>query len=125
MNWPPRSVLRPGDTNLLHESLVDRKKLILPLLHIKLGLMKQFVKTLATDGDCFKYITLLFLVLSVEIIKGDVFDGPQVRQLIKDEKFTGIMPDLQRKILVYHTKTSSRTFLGIHVKVIKQKLFRK
>lgn len=87
--------------------------------------MKQFVKTLATDGDCFKYITLLFLVLSVEIIKGDVFDGPQVRQLIKDEKFTGIMPDLQRKILGYQTKTSSRTFLGIHVKVIKQKLFRK
>ena len=51
---PPRSDLKPGDPKILHEPLVDRKKTIFPLLHIKLGLMKKFVKTLPTYGDCFK-----------------------------------------------------------------------
>lgn len=42
-NWPPRSDLKPGDPNIVHEALVDRKKIIFPLQLIKLGLMKQFV----------------------------------------------------------------------------------
>ena len=54
MTWPPWSDLKPGDPNILHESLVDRKKTIFPPLHIILGLMKQFVKTLTTTRDCFK-----------------------------------------------------------------------
>ena len=37
MNWPPRSDLKPGDPNILHELLVERKKIIFPPLHIKLG----------------------------------------------------------------------------------------
>ena len=57
-NCPLRSDFQPGDPNILHKSLVDRKKIIFLPLHIKLGLMKQFVKALPTDGDCFKYINL-------------------------------------------------------------------
>ena len=41
MNWPPRSDLKRGDPNILHEPLVDRKKIIFPPLHIKLGLMSD------------------------------------------------------------------------------------
>jgi len=37
-------------------SLVGREKVILPPLHIKLGLMKQFVKPLHKENNCFKYI---------------------------------------------------------------------
>ena len=55
-NWSPRSENKPGDTNNLHVALADRKKTIFPPLHTKLSLMKQFVKALPTDGDCFKYI---------------------------------------------------------------------
>ena len=40
MNWPPRSDLKPGDPNILHEPLVNRKKIIFSPLHIELGLMK-------------------------------------------------------------------------------------
>ena len=73
--------------------------------------MKQFVKALPTDGDCFKYIFLQFPGLSIEEIKAGVFDGPQIRQLIKNEQFTGTL----RGMLGYHSNTSSRTFLEIHV----------
>ena len=77
-NWPPRSDLKPGDPNTVHESLVDRKKIIFPPLHIKLGLMKQFVKAFSTDGDCLKYIILTFPIMSIEKFKAGVFNGLQI-----------------------------------------------
>ena len=40
--------------------------------------MKQFVKALPTDGDCFKYIILQFPGLPIEKTKAGVFDGPQI-----------------------------------------------
>ena len=45
-----------GDKNIINEPLVNRDRIILAPLHIKLGLMKQFVKALHKDGDCFNYI---------------------------------------------------------------------
>ena len=48
-NWTPRFDLKTCDANVQHEPLVDRKKIIFPPLHIKLGLMKQFVKALKTE----------------------------------------------------------------------------
>lgn len=110
-NWPPRSGLKPGDPNIVHEPLVDRMNIIFPPLHIKLGLMKQFVKALSTDGDCLKYIILAFPGLSIEKIKAGVFDGPQIRQLIKDEHFTGTMPDLEKNAWLSF-KDVVKNFLG-------------
>ena len=95
-NWPPRSTLKQGDPNILNEPLVDRKNIIFPPLHLKLGLMKQFVKALATEGDCFKYILTAFPSLSFEKIKAGVFDGPQIRQLIRDQHFIGTMTELEK-----------------------------
>ena len=103
--------LKPGDPDILHESLVDRKKIIFPPLHIKLSLMKQFVKTLPIDSDCFKYITLALPGLSIEKIKTGVFDSPQIRQLIKDEHFTGTMSDLEKNAWLSF-KDVVKNFLG-------------
>lgn len=58
----------------------------MPPLLIKLGLIKQFVKALNKDGECFKYIINGFPKLSYEKIKGGVFDGPQIRKLIDDDE---------------------------------------
>ena len=52
-DWPSRQDLAVGDKNIINEPLVNRDRIILPPLHIKLGLMKQFVKALDKDGDCF------------------------------------------------------------------------
>jgi hypothetical protein len=48
--WPSRVALKPGDKNVVRDSLIDPKKVLLPPLHIKLGLMKQFVKALPKEG---------------------------------------------------------------------------
>ena len=44
--------------------LVDPKKVLMPPLHIKLGLIKQFVKKLNPEGNAFKHIQELFPKLS-------------------------------------------------------------
>lgn len=109
--WPPRSDLKPGDPNILHQPLVDRKNIIFPPLHIKLGLMKQFVKTLSIEGDCFKYLISVFPGLSYEKIKAGVFDGPQIRQLFRDEHFMGTMTELQKNAW-FAFKNLAKHFLG-------------
>jgi len=42
--WPKRTSLTPGEKNVVNPPLVLPEKMYLPLLHIKLGLMKSFEK---------------------------------------------------------------------------------
>ena len=53
---------------------------MLPPFHIKLGLVKLYVKALDHGGDAFEEIRLLFLKLSEAKVKGGIFTGPQVRK---------------------------------------------
>ena len=66
VDWPKRGKLEVGDRNIINEPLVDQSKIIFPPLHIKLGLMKQYVKALDKSGDCFEYICDAFPGLSYE-----------------------------------------------------------
>ena len=74
--WPARSTLEPGSHNVVSHSLVNSEKILLAPLHIKLGLMKQFVNALDRDGTCFSYICSQFPGLSNEKLKAGIFDGP-------------------------------------------------
>jgi hypothetical protein len=91
--WPVRQTLEVGEKNVIREPLVDRNRIILPPLHIKLGLMKQFVKSLDRSGDCFHYICRTFPGLSNEKIKAGIFDGPQIRTFVRDPNFIQSMRD--------------------------------
>ena len=71
-DWPLRESLTPGYRNILHLALVDRSNVILPPLHVKLSLMKQFVKTFIKEGACFKYIQEKFPYMSAEKVKESV-----------------------------------------------------
>lgn len=55
-----------------------KEKIILPPLHIKLGLMKQFVKALDKNGSFFAYLGVKMHQLSTEKLKAGIFDGPQI-----------------------------------------------
>ena len=62
-DWPMRSELIPGSLNDLALPMVERSKIVFPPLRIKLGIMKQFVKGLAKNGDCFiqwRLVTKMF-----------------------------------------------------------------
>ena len=52
--------------------------IVFPPLQIKLGLMKQIVKALDKDGDCFQYICQSFPSLSNEKLKAGIFDSRQI-----------------------------------------------
>ena len=53
--------------------------------------MKQFVKALEKDGDCFKYICMKFPSLTIEKLKAGIFDGPQIQKQINDTNFCNFM----------------------------------
>ena len=48
--------------------------------------MKEFVKALDKDGDCFQYICKSFASLDNEKLKAGIFDGRQIRQQMRDQK---------------------------------------
>ena len=75
--------------------------------------MKQFVKALIKDGDCFKYICRQFPGLSNEKLKGSIFDGPQIRMLMKDSDFTSHMNRDELNAWVSF-KDVVKNFLGNH-----------
>ncbi|GBN74412.1 hypothetical protein AVEN_219035-1 [Araneus ventricosus] len=81
--WPKRQFLIPGVKNEKNEPLSASEKILLPPLHIKLGLMKNFVKAMDCGGSGFQYIRLMFPKVSETKIKEGIFVGPQFRQLMK------------------------------------------
>ena len=94
--WPTRVSRTLGQKIITNPALVESSKVILPPLHIKLGLMKQFVKALDKQGLCFKYISEKFPHLSAEKVKEGVFIGPQIRMLINDKLFITKMNDTEK-----------------------------
>jgi hypothetical protein len=49
--------------------------------------MKQFVKALPKEGECFKYLCDQFPGLSEAKLKEGVFVGPDIRKMMKDDTF--------------------------------------
>lgn len=94
-NWPLRETLTPGEKNVIRTPLIDPSKVLLPPLHIKLGLMKNFVKAINKDGAGFKYLKEKFSRLSDAKINEGVFIGPQIRTLMLDEHFDEILVDAE------------------------------
>ncbi|KAJ8957397.1 hypothetical protein NQ318_004877 [Aromia moschata] len=112
-DWPLRENMDVGEKNVINDALVEREKIILPPLHIKLGLMKQFVKALDKDGPCFEYIGVKMPQLSTEKLKAGIFDGPQIRQLIKDPAFINSMNEVEREAWTSFVAVVEN-FLGKH-----------
>ena len=53
--------------------------------------MKQFVKALDKEGQCFEYLRSSFAGLSNEKLEASIFDGLQIQKMINDEDFTDSM----------------------------------
>ena len=101
----------PGSLNVLAPPLVERSKIMFSSLHIKLGIMKQFVKALEKDGNCFKYICMKFPGPTIEKLKAGIFDGPQIRKLINDANFCNFMNPAELSACTAFTN-AVKIFLG-------------
>ena len=76
---------------------MEPKKVLLPPLPNKLGLIKLFVKKLNPESDAFKHIQELFSKLSEAKVKAGIFVGPQVKQLMKSDSFSEKLSALERR----------------------------
>jgi hypothetical protein len=94
--WPKRKNLKPGKKNVTCKPLVDHKKVYLPPLHIKLGLMKIFFKAVDRDGQVFLYLQRKFPRIRDAKIEEGIFIGPQIRELMKDQDFEGSLNESQK-----------------------------
>ena len=97
-----------GDRNIINPPLVDREKIIFPPLHIKLGFMKQFVKPLDKSERCFDYIFAMHFLVCIEKKKSGVFDGPQIRQLLRDTSFASSINLIEARTWMAFTKCGQR-----------------
>ena len=93
--WPKRQNLIVGSANVINEALVEGENIIFPPLHIKLGIIKQFVKALNKDADCFIYLRSRFHGLSDEKVKSGIFNGQDIPKFVKDPELTAYMMDTE------------------------------
>ena len=82
-----------------HSALAEWHKILLPPRHVKLGLMKDFVKATDRTGSARKYLAEKFPRLSEANIKVGDFVGPQIRKLFRDVMFNGVLQGNEKKSL--------------------------
>ena len=119
--WPSRPELEPGSHNVLSHPLVEPSKILLPPLHLKLGLMKNFVKALDREDRGFAFLNHKFPRKSMDKLKAGIFNGPQIRELIKDASFDDALNPVELSAWL-SLKSVIANFLGNHRSTQYQKV---
>lgn len=97
--WPPRTDYTPNRSlNVAENPLVSRDSIIVPPLHIKLGLMTNFIKAIReSNKEAIDFLDGLFPKLSRFKIDQGIFVGPQIRKALHSEDFRNLLlPDQKR-----------------------------
>ncbi|UYV82794.1 hypothetical protein LAZ67_22000882 [Cordylochernes scorpioides] len=81
--------------NIANLPLIDSENIYLPPLHIKLGLMKNFVKAMDRNASGFAYLEQNFSSISEAKIKEGIFVGPQIRELQQDGNFQNSLNEVE------------------------------
>jgi len=121
--WPKQTSLTPGEKIVVNPPLVLLEKIFLPLLHIKLGLMKNFVKGMDKTSRGFEYLRNKFPNVSDEKIKEGIFIGPQIRKLMQDKHFDEDLNETEGNAWLSF-KIICKDFLGNHNAVNYQDVVR-
>lgn len=87
--WPARTEHIAHRYNVVQEKLVNSENIIVPPLHIKLGIMTQFIKAIGRQGneEAIDYLDAMFPRLSRYKIEEGIFVGPQIRKALHSDGF--------------------------------------
>lgn len=116
-DWKPREESVHKEANVINPPLVPRENILLPPLHVKLGIVMSFLKEIVKNsavfdglklefprlsenkikqGYIFFYIYSLFLsYLHVLISQLGVVNGPDIRKLRKSNQFERVLYNLE------------------------------
>jgi len=109
--WPKLTSLTPGEKNDVNLPLVLPEKIYLPPSHIKLGLVKNFVKSMDKTGRRLKYVRNKFPNVGDAKIKEGIFVGPQIRELMQDKHFDEDLNETEKNAWL-SIKRICKDFLG-------------
>ncbi|UYV69584.1 hypothetical protein LAZ67_6004025 [Cordylochernes scorpioides] len=84
-----------GHKHIVNPSLIDSENIYLPPLHIKLGLMKNFVKAMDRNASGFAYLKQKCSSISDAKIKEGIFVEPQIRELLQDGNFQNSLNEVE------------------------------
>ena len=116
--WPKRTSLTSGEKNVVNPSLILSEKIYLPPLHIKLGLVKNFVKGMDKTCCGFEYVWNKFPNVSDAKIKEGIFIAPQIRELLQDKQFDEDVNETERNAWLSF-KRICKDFVGNHKAAIR------
>ncbi|XP_050337916.1 uncharacterized protein LOC126764167 isoform X1 [Bactrocera neohumeralis] len=106
--WQSRTQYEPGQQNVSAEPLVNPQDIFLPPLHIKLGLIKNFVKALNSEEPAFQYLTQQALRTIGDVSSTDVSDDEHFDLTISQEARNSIR---DTNVLQLSTDVSSQSSL--------------
>ena len=110
--WPLRQELKPASNNVQSHPLVEPNKILLPLLHTKLGVMKNFVKAMDREGMGFTFLQERFPLINMEKLTARIFDRPQIREFTKDPMFDKVLGKAERDAVTASTGGSPWKYLS-------------
>ncbi len=84
-----------GSLNVKNARLIDRDIVILPPFHIKLGVAKNFIKSIDKNSATFEYFHKFFPTIYAANIKVGVLVGPQIRKLLLDDGLKQVLKKAQ------------------------------
>ena len=73
--------------------------------------MRQFVTSLGNESNIIPYVKLKFPRKTEAKIKAGIFEGPQIRDLMKDSNFTTVMNETEKSAWLSF-KCVTENFLG-------------
>ena len=76
--------------------------------------MKIFVKAINREGSGFAFLQGKFLRISMQKLKADIFDSPQIRELIKEPMFDEALSETELSHWSQSLQSVVTTFLGNH-----------
>lgn len=98
LQWPERDESIVGEKNVIRAPLINKDNILLPPLHIKLGLIKSFIKNVGEEKAQDR-LHVLFPKLSEAKIKAGVFNGPDCKKILSDKKFRSLLSPLQKEAI--------------------------
>ena len=84
--WPKRTKFSAGKSKVKWDPLIYPSKILMPSLHLKLGLIKQFVKSMDKNSDAFQYLQN-FSMISEAKTNAAGFIGPQIKKCLSASNF--------------------------------------